>query len=118
MNFMTGKKALVTGAMGHAGSFMVDLLVKEGWKVVATDLPTSKRKLLMTKEQIYFNEIARYIEDYLKRVSDKDLLAKGAFNWFSSRLEKFVYLIRHNTYHLGELTMVLRVRGFDRIKWV
>ena len=66
---------------------------------------------------IYLNEIARYIEDYLKRCSDKDLLATGGFHWFSSLLEKYVYLIRHNTYHLGELTMDLRVRGVDRIKW-
>ena len=67
---------------------------------------------------IYLYEIARYIEDYLKRVSNEDLLVEGGFHGFSSILEKYVYLIRHNTYHLGELTMDLRVRGFDRIKWV
>ena len=66
---------------------------------------------------IYLNEIAFYIENHLKRVSDQDLLAKDGFHWFSSILEKYLYLIRHNTYHLGELTMDLRNRGSERIKW-
>ena len=38
------KVALVTGAMGHMGSIMVLKLIKEGWKVVATDLAGQARK--------------------------------------------------------------------------
>jgi len=47
------KKALVTGALGHTGSFLVNLLVEKGWKVVATDLESTKRKQLMQKETVF-----------------------------------------------------------------
>jgi len=66
---------------------------------------------------VYLNEMQQYIENLLKRVSAEELLRKDGFHWFSSILEKYQYLIRHNTYHLGELTMQLRVHGNDRIKW-
>ncbi|MFX0102257.1 MAG: NAD-dependent epimerase/dehydratase family protein [Candidatus Hodarchaeota archaeon] len=69
---MAEKEALVTGALGHAGSFMVDLLVKEGWKVVATDLPATQRKMLMTKEKIYLNDV------YNKSLGEKDVTFIGA----------------------------------------
>lgn len=36
-------KALVTGSRGFSGSHMLDLLIREGWDVVATDLPESER---------------------------------------------------------------------------
>ncbi len=66
---------------------------------------------------VFLNDIAHYIENYLKRVSDKELLEKDGFDWLSSVLEKFQYLIRHNTYHLGELTMQLRACDCKRIEW-
>ena len=66
---------------------------------------------------IYLDDIAKYIRSHLKRVSDDKLQRKDGFHWFASVLEKYHYLIRHNTYHLGELTMKLRALGHDRIKW-
>ncbi|MCP4764289.1 MAG: NAD(P)-dependent oxidoreductase [archaeon] len=47
------KKALVTGALGHTGSFLVNLLIDEGWTVVATDLEPKTRKDLMKKETVF-----------------------------------------------------------------
>ena len=47
------KVALVTGAMGHTGSIMVLKLIKEGWKVVATDLAGQARKDVMKKEVVF-----------------------------------------------------------------
>ncbi|MHA1274753.1 MAG: NAD-dependent epimerase/dehydratase family protein [Promethearchaeota archaeon] len=38
-----GKKALVTGACGFSAGYVIDLLLKKGWKVKATDLKTANR---------------------------------------------------------------------------
>jgi hypothetical protein len=85
------------------------------WETISAQ--EAAEKVVKGDMLIYMNEMAQYIEENLKRVSDKDLLAKGGFQGFSTILEKYIYLIRHTTYHLGELTMDLRVRGLDRIKW-
>lgn len=66
---------------------------------------------------IYLDEIAKYIRERLRQFSDQDLREQDGFHWFASIREKYIYLIRHNTYHLGELTMFLRTLGKERIKW-
>lgn len=50
---MADKWALVDGAKGHTGSFLVKHLLAKGYKVVATDLPPRERKDLMTKETVF-----------------------------------------------------------------
>ena len=47
------KIALVNGALGHTGSFLVKFLLEAGWKVVATDLKSEDRDKLITKEKIF-----------------------------------------------------------------
>ena len=47
------KLALVDGALGHTGSFLVKHLLEEGWKVVATDLKVEDREKVMTKEKVF-----------------------------------------------------------------
>ena len=47
------KIALVDGALGHTGSFLVKFLLEKGWKVVATDLKSEDREKIMTKENIF-----------------------------------------------------------------
>lgn len=50
-------KALVTGARGHTGSFLVKLLLDHGCEVVATDLPPRARADLMKKETVFRSDL-------------------------------------------------------------
>ncbi|MEX2716995.1 MAG: NAD-dependent epimerase/dehydratase family protein [Candidatus Sigynarchaeum springense] len=47
------RQALVTGALGHTGSFLVNLLADHGWHVTATDLDPARRSRFITKEEIF-----------------------------------------------------------------
>ncbi|MBN2153408.1 MAG: NAD(P)-dependent oxidoreductase [Candidatus Lokiarchaeota archaeon] len=47
------RRALVTGASGHTGSFLVNLLADHGWHVTATDLAQDRRSRVITKEEIF-----------------------------------------------------------------
>ncbi|MGQ4874563.1 MAG: NAD-dependent epimerase/dehydratase family protein [Promethearchaeia archaeon] len=48
------KLALVDGALGHTGSFLVKYLLESGdWIVVATDLKPDDRDKIMTKEKVF-----------------------------------------------------------------
>jgi hypothetical protein len=100
----------------HEGMQWGARLGKVNWWDSITHKEAAK-KVVKGDMLVYLDEIAQYIEGLLKRASDKDLLRKDGFHWFSSIIEKYQYLIRHNTYHLGELTMQLRVQGNKRIKW-
>ena len=55
------KLALVDGALGHTGSFLVKHLLEEGWDIVATDLKKEDRDLVMTKEKIFSFEL-KYLD--------------------------------------------------------
>ncbi len=60
------KRALVTGACGFSASYLIDLLLKEGWKVRATDLAGANKKLL----EKYLNKIEFVAAD----LTDKNTL--------------------------------------------
>ena len=47
------KFALIDGALGHTGSFLVKKLLEKNWRIVATDLNPEEREKLMTKEKIF-----------------------------------------------------------------
>lgn len=49
--------ALVTGALGHSGTYQIKRLIELGYKIVATDLKAPDRKKLMTKETIFRNDL-------------------------------------------------------------
>ncbi|MFO8018047.1 MAG: NAD(P)-dependent oxidoreductase [Promethearchaeia archaeon] len=55
------KLALVDGALGHTGSFLVRHLLDKGWEVVATDLKESDRDVIMTKEKV-FSKRLKYLD--------------------------------------------------------
>ncbi len=62
-------KALVTGAKGHTGSFLVKLLVDNGHDVVATDLPPRERSDLMKKETVFRNDLKYFDVEQFKGVT-------------------------------------------------
>ena len=100
----------------HQGMLWGARLGKVNWWETSTHKEVAE-SIIKGDTLVYLSEISQYIESYLKRVTDDQLLEKDGFHWFSSILEKYQYLLRHNTYHLGELTMQLRAQSCDRIKW-
>lgn len=50
--------ALVTGAKGHTGSFLVRRLLDDGYAVIATDLPPKERAVVMKKETVFRDDLA------------------------------------------------------------
>ena len=80
----------------------------------------NKMKKKLTKSLLlkYLEEIQNRIDKFLNEKKDEDLLKKDDFHWFESIYEKLVYLLRHNSFHIGELAKTLREWGTDRIKWV
>ena len=49
--------ALVTGAHGHTGTFLLKRLIELGYKITATDLNPVEREKLMTKETVFRNDL-------------------------------------------------------------
>jgi uncharacterized damage-inducible protein DinB len=78
-----------------------------------------KMKKKLSKELLikYLEEVDKKVSDFLEGTSDEDLLKKDDFHYFNSIYEKLVYLLRHNSYHIGELAKTLREWECNRIKW-
>ncbi|MHA1953651.1 MAG: hypothetical protein ACW96U_06885 [Candidatus Heimdallarchaeaceae archaeon] len=88
------------------------------WKEDSKEVIT-KRKTAITKEFLreYLEEIDEKVSKFLNEKNDEDLLKKDGFHWFKSINEKLVYMLRHNSFHIGELAKSLREWETDRIKW-
>jgi hypothetical protein len=73
----------------------------------------------ITKELVlnYLQEIEDRVKSFLSNSSVESLLEKDSFHWFSSVLSKFIYSLRHTTYHVGELARVLREWECDLLHW-
>lgn len=86
------------------------------WK---EEMSLKKAAKLITKKEVikYLGEMKRRITKQLKALSDEDLLKKDGFHWFSGIYEKYVYLLRHSNFHIGELAYALRTLECDRIEW-
>lgn len=83
-------------------------------KMTAQEAAQKLTKQDMTK---YLEEMEERIEASLAASTNKSLLEQDGFHWFSSILEKLQYLLRHNSYHIGELALALREWDCERIKW-
>lgn len=84
------KVALVDGALGHTGSFLVKYLLDAGWRVVATDLKTEDRDIIMTKEKVFscnleyldcreWDEVTYIPSDLTKKETLRELFAENLF---------------------------------------
>ncbi|MBD3228912.1 MAG: NAD-dependent epimerase/dehydratase family protein [Candidatus Lokiarchaeota archaeon] len=63
---MADRSALVTGAAGHCGAFMIRLLKEKGWHVVATDLKKDEQAKLFQGAKKYFDK------QFLGNILDSD----------------------------------------------
>ncbi|MGY5873567.1 MAG: DinB family protein [Candidatus Thorarchaeota archaeon] len=75
---------------------------------------------LISKELVtsYLDEMEELVTKTITSMDSKKLEAKDGFHWFESVLEKFLYLLRHNMHHNGELSRALRDWGCKRSKWI
>ncbi|MFW9777802.1 MAG: hypothetical protein ACFFE8_03030 [Candidatus Heimdallarchaeota archaeon] len=62
-------------------------------------------------------EIEEKASQTLKSVTDIELLSQDGFKWFETRLEKYIYAIRHTVFHIGECNKALRDKNSPRIEW-
>jgi hypothetical protein len=65
----------------------------------------------------YLDETEGLMNILFATATDDSLLEKDGFHWFSSIFEKLQYMLRHSTYHIGELALALREWDCERIKW-
>lgn len=87
----------------------------EWWKKISHE--EAAKKLQKADMLDYLKQLEQRIDRGLRRHSVESLQKGDGFHWFHSILEKYEYLLRHNTFHLGELALRLREWGSERIKW-
>ncbi|MHC1591061.1 MAG: NAD-dependent epimerase/dehydratase family protein [Candidatus Helarchaeales archaeon] len=80
------KTALVTGARGHTGTYMLKLLIEKGFKITATDLKPLEREKLMTKEKVFRSDLKYQVIEHPNvtfipaNLMDKDTLRELWFD--------------------------------------
>ena len=77
-------------------------------------VPKITKKLVLT----YLDEMEEHVTKTISSMDSKKLESKDKFHWFESVFEKYVYLLRHNMHHNGELSRTLRDWGCKRSKWI
>ncbi|MGY5857727.1 MAG: DinB family protein [Candidatus Thorarchaeota archaeon] len=77
-------------------------------------IPKITKKLVLT----YQDEIEERFMKIMSSMNSEKLDTKDGFHWTESILEKYLYLLRHNMHHNGELSRSLRDWGLKRSKWV
>jgi hypothetical protein len=87
------------------------------WKQVKNKEKEALPKLSKDFVSSYLQEMESHIASTLSSISTTDFSNKDGFHWFSSILEKWVYLLRHNMFHAGELFRALREWGCKRPEW-
>lgn len=67
----------------------------------------------------YLDEVAARTDAFLRGLDDAALFAaETLFPWTGANVfERTVYMLRHTTYHLGELSYVLRLHGAEATEW-
>lgn len=99
--------------------FMWGSIIGVDWKEDRQEVIREKygkvSKLFLT-EQI--RRVKKSIEEQLSDIGDEGLLGRDGFaEWQHSILDKYLYLLRHNMHHIGEINKVLRDQQEKRINW-
>ncbi|MFW9817323.1 MAG: hypothetical protein ACFFEW_15450 [Candidatus Thorarchaeota archaeon] len=96
------------------------------WTPINDVSANSRRKeteALLKKDREFFEDYVKRVKKLtlkiLKGLSDQEVLGTDGFarRGFKSILHKYIYVMRHCMYHLGELTKSLRARDMGRIIW-
>ena len=84
----------------------------------------TKEEVLNKKKKISKSLLKEYTleltDNCIRKISsytDVDLLSKDKFHWFESILDKYLYMIRHSMFHIGELSQALRYWDCEHILW-
>jgi hypothetical protein len=86
------------------------------WKNESPHVTASR----ISKEDMlkYLKKVESSFSKKLSSFSDEDLLeADGFAKSHPNRFSKYMYLLRHTMYHIGELARVLRICNCERLKW-
>ncbi len=65
----------------------------------------------------YLVEIGEKLSHIFIEITPPQLYNSDNFPWFPTVLDKYLYLLRHNMMHIGELNRALRELHRPRIKW-
>ncbi|MGC4046297.1 MAG: DinB family protein [Armatimonas sp.] len=90
---------------------------KERFGVDANDDPASLPDKAAFRA--YLDDVAARTDTHLRGLNEADLFAEESlFPWTgTTTLERILYTFRHTTYHLGELSYVLRHHGASTTEW-
>jgi hypothetical protein len=77
-------------------------------------LPKITKKLVID----YLDDMEKRLDETLTSTNDQKISSKDGFHWFKSVFEKYIYLLRHNMHHNGELSKTLRDWECERSKWI
>ena len=82
-------------------------------------LPLQTKITHLTKPFIkqYLGEIKEKMTSLFTLTQEDQLFATDGFSHFPSVLDKYLYLLRHNMMHIGELNLFLRQSKHPRINW-
>jgi hypothetical protein len=90
-----------------------DWETRADWGGDLCQLPNQKELLA------YIDAMQAKIHQRLDSANDEEMLRPTAFPWTGhSLLQQMLYLLRHTQYHLGELAMLLRLRGDNEAEWL
>ena len=86
------------------------------WK---TETPTTRATKITKMEMLeYIKETKEKLNEKLTSFSDDDYFEQDGFkDYIPSRLDKFIYTIRHNMWHIGELGRAMREWDCERVSW-
>jgi hypothetical protein len=85
----------------------------EGAKIEEDILPKITKSMVLS----YITEVGDDLRNMFSNMTDKTLLQKDGFHWFSCVLEKLQYALRHSAHHCGELSVMLRNWELPHFKW-